>query len=43
MITIEQVRKKLPDKYKKYSDEQIQKILDFFYAVGYLMFDLKES
>jgi len=43
MITIEQARKKLPDKYIKYSDEQIQKILDFFYTVGYLIMDLKEN
>ena len=35
MITIEQARKKLSKKYEEYSDEQIQRILDFFYTIAY--------
>jgi hypothetical protein len=43
MITIEQARKKLSKKYEKYSDEQIQKILDFFYSVAYSVVNLDDN
>lgn len=35
MITVEQARKKLPERYGVYTDEEIQKILDFFYTIAY--------
>lgn len=42
MITVEQVRKKLSKKYEKYSDEDIQKILDFFYTIAHTVINLDE-
>lgn len=42
MITVEQARKKLSKKYEKYSDEEIQKILDFFYTIAYTVINLDD-
>lgn len=39
MISIEQARKKLSKKYERYPDQEIQKILDFFYAIAYAVVD----
>ena len=38
-ITIEEARKFLPERLQKLTDEEIQKVLDFFYAFWHIMID----
>lgn len=39
MLSIEEARKLLPERLQKLTDEEIQKVLDFFYAFGHIMID----
>ena len=34
MLTVEYVRKKYPKEYWDLSDQEVQKVLDFFYTFG---------
>ncbi len=39
MLTIEYVRETYPTEYWDLSDEEVQKVLDFFYKLWYVMLD----
>jgi len=42
-MTVEQARNLLSKKYESYSDGEIQKIIDFFFAIAHCVIDEAEQ